>query len=58
MPMHEELLKVRQVADELQWSTKSVYKRIKDGSLRAYRLYGEWRIPRSAINEMLRGESK
>jgi len=44
--------KVTEVAEYLSLSTNTVYKMVRTGEIRAYRLGGQWRITRDAIDEL------
>jgi excisionase family DNA binding protein len=51
------LLRIAEVADLLQVSSKTIRRRIKDGRLRAYFIARQWRIdPRDVQPFMERGE--
>ena len=47
--MSGELLTVRQYAQAMQVSTRTVYRNIRAGRIPALKVLGEWRIPRTAI---------
>ncbi|MDO8879990.1 MAG: helix-turn-helix domain-containing protein [Coriobacteriia bacterium] len=51
MGIHDEpeLLTVAQAANLLQVSERTIHRHIAAGSLPAHKFFGQWRIPRSAI---------
>jgi excisionase family DNA binding protein len=53
--MKEEYFKPREVAAKLRISTRSVQLMLNDGKLRAIRIGKQWRIPESAVDELIRG---
>lgn len=52
--MSDGLLTVQEVAVLLRVSDESVYRLCRNGRLRATRVGGLWRIPREAVDELLR----
>lgn len=54
--MSDGLLTVKEVADMLRVSDESIYRLCRKGSLKASRVGGLWRIPREAVDQVLRGE--
>ncbi|WP_457638406.1 helix-turn-helix domain-containing protein [Oceanithermus sp.] len=48
------MLSVDRVAMELSLSTRSVYRLIKRGAIKAKRVGGVWRIPRSELERIVR----
>ena len=46
------MLTVDKVAKELSLSTRSVYRLIKKGAIKAKRVGGVWRIPRSELERI------
>ena len=48
-----ELLTVDEVAKRLKVHNRTVYRRIKEGSLRAVKLGRLWRVPEDALEEYL-----
>jgi excisionase family DNA binding protein len=56
-PPLNRLLRIKQAAELLQVSTKTIRRRIQDGSLRAYFIAQQWRIdPRDLQLFIERGE--
>ena len=56
-PPLNRLLRIKQAADLLQISTKTIRRRIQDGRLRAYFIAQQWRIdPRDLQRFIERGE--
>lgn len=54
--MTERMLTLRQVAQTLNVSTRSVSRWIRAGQLEGVRTPGgHWRVPQSALEDMLRG---
>lgn len=49
----EKWLKVRDVAEALSMSQKTIHKLIKDGQLPGKRIGHHWRIPESGLAEFL-----
>jgi len=47
------LLRVREVADALAVSNMTVYRLIKEGALRAFRIGHGWRVPESDLRAYL-----
>lgn len=52
--MGEYIYTVRDVADILKVSTKTVYRLVKDGTLPCIWIYGSIRIPQNALDAYLR----
>lgn len=46
-------LRTSQVAEVLQTSVQTVIRWIKDGTLPAFRVRGQYRVPREAIERMI-----
>jgi len=46
------MLTVDKVAKELSLSTRSIYRLIKKGAIKAKRVGGVWRIPRSELERI------
>jgi len=46
-------LSVREVADKFRVSDESIYRLVRDSRLKAIRIGGQWRIPESAVQELL-----
>jgi excisionase family DNA binding protein len=56
-PRLDRLLRIAEVADLLQVSTKTIRRRIQDGRMRAYFIAQQWRIdPRDLQRFIERGE--
>lgn len=51
-----EFYTVREVADRLRVSPKTIYRMAERGELRAIRLGDVYRIPRESLEALLRGE--
>ena len=49
------LLPVREVAERLNVSPRTIQRLVKAGKLRAYRVGGQIRIPEAALKEMMIG---
>lgn len=47
------LLTVAETAELLRVDTRTIHRHLKLGTLRGYKVLGEWRIPREAIVERL-----
>jgi excisionase family DNA binding protein len=50
----EEFLTLKDVADRLKVSVKTVRRWVKSGQLRGIRAGKQWRVPESAIEEFVR----
>jgi excisionase family DNA binding protein len=48
-PAHDSLLKIHQIAAEMQADEKTVYRRIQAGKLKAFKEGGRWMIWRSQL---------
>ena len=51
-----EFYTVQEVADRMRVSRKTIYRLVERGELRAVRLGDVYRIPREALEALLRGE--
>ena len=51
------LLAVKEVAERLNVSPRTIQRLVKAGKLRAYRVGGQLRIPEAALKEMMLGVS-
>ena len=51
-----EFYTVQEVADRMRVSRKTIYRLVERGALRAVRLGDVYRIPREALEALLRGE--
>ncbi len=55
---YADILTVEEVCDILRIGYNSVYKLLKDGSLKCYKNGRIWRIPKAAVIEFIREKSK
>ncbi|HEV2370397.1 MAG TPA: helix-turn-helix domain-containing protein [Acidimicrobiales bacterium] len=53
MPDDGRLLRVKEVAEALSVSNMTVYRLIRDGQLRAFRVGHGWRVPESDLRSFL-----
>lgn len=52
----EELITINQLTEILQVDRLTVYRMLKDGRIRGVKVGRQWRVPRSEVAEMVRGE--
>lgn len=53
----EQILTIAEIAAYLETSVASVYRMIKRGELRAFRVGGRWRVKRSALEQLTEREA-
>jgi excisionase family DNA binding protein len=58
MPEERRVLTPRQVAEQLVVSERTVIRLIERGELRGIRVGRQWRVPKEALEDYLRGESQ
>ncbi len=55
--MEEVYLKQKDAATYIGFSTKTIQRRIKDGTIKTFKIFGKTRIPKSELNKLIKKSS-
>lgn len=52
----QELFSIKQVAEMLGFKERAVRQWVKDGKIKAIKVFSEWRIPKEELERLKKGE--